>query len=110
MICNSKEQSALEICGKAKLEVDVDLPEVVYANNVITKSSYLLFPTYGREGVLYVETKGDKQIYIYNTETNEYEVVGQTLTPMTDEEVDEKVEEIINVTKEKIINTIKGVD
>lgn len=97
MICNSKEQSVLEILGKAGIEIDIDLPEVVYTNNVIAKSSYLLFPIQGREGVLYIDTTNE-DVYIYNVEAKEYRSVTRKLTPMTDEDVEE------------MINIIKGVD
>lgn len=93
--CNNalNAQLALEIREKAGIEIEITSPEVVYAKSVVIKSSYLLFPVQGQDGVLYVD-KFNKQIYIYDIETMKYKSIVQNLTPMTDEEVKDMIDKI----------------
>lgn len=72
-----------------KFALKDDIPQ-----SVVIKASYLLFPSVGEDGVLYVD-KSDKEIYIYDTDTASYEVITQNLTPMTDDEVAEMTKTII---------------
>ena len=90
-----RDQLVLEIKEKAGINIDANLPQLVYAKSVVIKADYLLFPTQGQDGVLYVD-KSSKQIYIYDTDNNTYQSIVQNLTPMTDEDV------------KNMINKIKG--
>ena len=56
----------------------------------------MLFPVQGQDNVLYVD-KSNKQIYIYDIETMQYQAIVQNLTPMTDEEVKNMVDKIKGV-------------
>ena len=93
----AKEQMALEIKQKTGVEIRTDLPQFISAQSVVIKSSYLLFPIQGQDNVLYID-KSNKQIYIYDIDTMQYQAIVQNLKPMTDEEV------------KNMVNKIKGVD
>ncbi len=92
----AKEQMALEIKQKTGVEIRTDLPQFISAQSVVIKASYLLFPIQGQDNVLYID-KSNKQIYIYDIETMQYQAIVQNLTPMTDEEVKNMVDKIKGV-------------
>ena len=89
----AKEQMALEIKQKTGVEIRTDLPQFISAQSVVIKSSYLLFPIQGQDNVLYID-KSNKQIYIYDIETMQYQTIVQNLKPMTDEEVSQMFERV----------------
>lgn len=90
---STREQIVLEIKDKAGIDIDANMPQLIYAQSVVVKASYLLFPTQGKDGVLYVD-KSDKQIYVYDIDSGSYEEILYKLVPMTDDEVTEMVERI----------------
>lgn len=92
----AKEQMALEIKQKTGVEIRTDLPQFISAQSVVIKSSYLLFPIQGQDNVLYID-KSNKQIYIYDIDTMQYQAIVQNLKPMTDEEVKNMVDKIKGV-------------
>jgi hypothetical protein len=92
------EQIALEIYEKAGMSIDTSLPQLVFAQSVVIKASYLLFPPQGQDNVLYVD-KSNKQIYIYDIDNEDYESIlpnTTNMTPMSAEDV------------KNMINKIKG--
>ena len=93
---STREHIATEIKQKTGVEIDTNIPQFISAESVVIKANYLLFPVQGQDNVLYVD-KSNKQIYIYDIETMQYQAIVQNLTPMTDEEVKNMVDKIKGV-------------